>query len=514
NLAPKSRELILQINHEKIQTIADYARITSELRPFQNITITTNKNSEIYMLMVQPKYKVTVSNETELRNVTEQIINETSNETINITIEKEFPIIEKEIIGVEDIGFSVYPAPKNNIRMGLDLAGGTRVLLKPEEKTTTEELELAIENIKQRLNIFGLSDLVVRPTRDLSGQHYIAVEIAGINAEDIVNLLEKQGKFEARIGNETVFIGGKNDIPYVCLSGDCSGLDMRRPCGSNPDGSWFCSFRFSITISKDAAQRQADATRDLDVITENGQSYLTQSLDLYLDDELVDSLRVSSVFKGTALTDIEISGPGSGETEQAAMQNTLDNMKRLQTILKTGSLPVKLEIVKTDSISPVLGKKFTQNAIIVGLLAILTVAILIFIRYRDWKVSVPIVVTMLSEAIIILGIAAFIRWNLDLAAIAGIIVALGTGVDSQIVIADEILHGEGKGTTNWKEKLKSAFFIIMGAYVTTVVAMIPLFSAGAGLLKGFALTTIIGVSIGVFVTRPAYAKIVQILKEN
>ena len=57
--------------------------------------------------------------------------------------------------------------------------------------------------------------------------------------------------------------------------------------------------------------------------------------------------------------------------------------------------------------------------------------------------------------------------------------------------------------------IKMAFFIIMGAYFTTVVAMLPLLFAGAGLLKGFALTTIAGVSIGVFITRPAYAAMVE-----
>lgn len=514
NLQPRSRELIMQLNHQQIHTLQDYQQAISSLRPFQNITITTNKNSEIYRLMVQPQYKVTELNETRTINYTEEVFNQTLNKTVNVTKTKEVAKIKKEVIGYEDLGFNVYNAPKSNIRMGLDLAGGTRVLLKPMNKTTPEELDITRQNIEQRLNIFGLSDLEVRQTTDLSGQEYISVEISGVNQEEVVALLGEQGKFEAKIGNDTVFIGGKNDIPYVCLGGNCAGLDYQRPCGRNSDGTWVCTFRFSISISKEAAQRQADATQKLDVVTEGAQAYLSEPLDLYLDDELVDSLRIGSVFKGNPLTSIEISGPGFGNTEEAARKNALENMRKLQTILKTGSLPVKLEIVKTDTISPVLGQKFTQNAILVGVLAIITVAVLIFIRYRDWKISAPIVVIMLSEAIIIIGIASMIRWSLDLSAIAGIIVALGTGVDSQIVIADEILHGENKYSRNWKDKLKSAFFIIMGAYFTTVVTMIPLFSAGAGLLKGFALTTIIGISVGVFVTRPAYAVIVRMLKER
>jgi len=111
-----------------------------------------------------------------------------------------------------------------------------------------------------------------------------------------------------------------------------------------------------------------------------------------------------------------------------------------------------------------------------------------------------------------LGVAALIGWNLDMAAIAGIIVAVGTGVDDQIVITDEVMKGEKKEiVSNWKQKLKNAFFIIFSAYFATLASMVPLMFAGAGLLKGFALTTIIGISVGVFVTRPAYAEIVEIL---
>jgi len=183
-------------------------------------------------------------------------------------------------------------------------------------------------------------------------------------------------------------------------------------------------------------------------------------------------------------------------------------MKRLQTILITGSLPAKLNIVKTDSISPILGDEFVKNSLIMILAAILAVCAFIYVRYRELKIALPIMITMMSEVVLLLGVASLISWNLDLAAIAGIIVAVGTGVDDQIVISDETLKGE-KQARNWKERIRRAFFIIMGAYFTTVVAMLPLMFAGAGLLKGFALTTIIGVSIGVFITRPAYAVIVE-----
>jgi len=186
-------------------------------------------------------------------------------------------------------------------------------------------------------------------------------------------------------------------------------------------------------------------------------------------------------------------------------------MKQLQTVLITGSLPVKLVIEKTDNLSPQLGEEFIRNALLVGILSIFSVALVIFLRYRRVEIFIPMIVTMVSEVTLLLGLASLIGWNLDLAAIAGIIIAVGTGIDHQIVITDEALSGESTRYTNWKTKFRNAFFIIMAAYFTTVVAMVPLYYAGAGMLKGFAITTIMGISFGVFITRPAFAAIIEVL---
>ena len=66
----------------------------------------------------------------------------------------------------------------------------------------------------------------------------------------------------------------------------------------------------------------------------------------------------------------------------------------------------------------------------------------------------------------------------------------------------------------WVQKIKKAFFMVFAAYFTTSAAMIPLLFAGAGLLKGFAVTTLIGLTNGVFITRPAFAEMMEILLEE
>lgn len=490
---PVARERIIEVNGKDIIDIESFYSSIESIKANDTVFIRTTKSS--YTLIAEPN----VIKLDEFENKT--IFNEETNTSEIIQVQK------TSSYGVKDLGIKVGEAPKTNIIKGLDLQGGTRVILKPETKTSDEQMSFIIESLKQRLNVYGLSDVVIRQASDLSDNNYILVEIAGANEEEINSLLAQQGKFEAKIQNKTVFEGGEKDITYVCTAGDCSGIF--RQCAQVSDAEWSCGFQFSIEITSHAAKKFADITSQVPV-SEDGQ-YLTEKIELYLDSELFDDLNIGADLKGRETQQISISGPGIGATEEEAIQNALDNMKKLQTVLQTGSIPVKLNIEKADNISPSLGSNFSKNALIMGLAAIFAVVLIVLIRYRNPTIAISMALTIVVELILLIGFAAFIRWNIDLAAVAGILIAVGTGVDHQIVIVDEVLTKDQEKYQSWKSKVKGAFFIIFGAYLTTLFAMMPLFAAGAGLLRGFALTTIIGISTGVFIARPAFAAAIEIL---
>jgi len=399
---------------------------------------------------------------------------------------------------------TVKEIPSSNIKMGLDLVGGARGIIQAKEVvlSPSDANELA-EVIENRLNVYGVTDVKVFPISDLEGNNYVKIEIAGASPEDLERLISEQGKFEAKIGNETVFEGGKDKgITSVTKSGQQTVIEK---CQENPSGGYFSNFRFGIFLSEDAAEKHAEITETLGSNTEN-PGYLSETLDLYLDDNLVDSLLISEGLKGRVTTQIQISGSGAGETCEDAEEDAEISMKNLQTVLITGSLPYKLEIVKLDTISSVLGDEFSKSILIAGLVALLVVSLIILLRYRKLKSSIAVLITSISEVIIILGIASVIDWNLDLPSIAGILATIGTGLDSQIIILDEALSSK---FLNIKQRLKRAFSIILGAYSTAIVALLPLWLAGAGLLKGFAFTMIIGITAGVLITRPAFADMVK-----
>ncbi len=485
SIKPTQREVIIAIDNQKIKNVEDYYNAINTIEEGQTFAIQTNKQT--YYL-------------------TQELFNET------ITNDDGEEVVSERY---QDIGLNVYPRPQYNVRKGLDLEGGTRVLLEPQGDITSEELDMTVRGMEQRLNAYGLSDIIVRSTSDLFGGTFVSVEIPGVNEDEVTQLLSTQGKFEGIVGDTPVFLGGSKDIVFVYTSGENSRITN---CQSDEAGRYYCTYEFTITLSQEAAQRMASATENLSVEGVGQNGYLSENITLLLDGEVVNELRISSSLKGQTLTRISISGSEDGVSEKSARQNAMQDMKNLQSILSTGSLPVKLEIVKTDSISPALGAGFIKNAILAGLFAILAVVTIITIRYREWKISIPIVVAIISEVILILGFAALIGWRIDIAAVAAIIIAVGSGVDDQIVITDETLKKKKntkKGDEeSWKKRVARAFFIIFAAYATLAVAMIPLWFAGAGLLKGFALTTVVGVTMGVLITRPAFAEILEIIVDK
>jgi len=397
--------------------------------------------------------------------------------------------------------------PKTKIKTGLDLAGGARALVQAQDKELSlEEVNDLVDITSNRFNVYGISDIRVNPVSDLSGNHFMLIEIAGATPKDLKQLIEQQGKFEAKIGNETVFIGGERDIASVCRNdATCAGITSCESSG----GITYCRFSFSIYLSETAAEKHAKVTEKLEINSSNPE-YLSKPLDLYVDDNLVDTLLISKDLQGRVTTQISISGSGSGETEADAYADAEKSMHNLQTILITGSLPYKLEIAKLDTISPLLGKDFIRAILIAAIATLIIVSIVVFARYKKFKASIALIITSISEIVIILGIASMIDWNLDLPSIAGILATIGTGIDQQIIILDE---SKQKIVLTLKQKLKRAFSIILGAYFTSVVSLIPLLWAGAGLLKGFAITTIIGITAGVLITRPAFADMVKMMEE-
>jgi membrane-associated protease RseP (regulator of RpoE activity) len=173
------------------------------------------------------------------------------NQTIKLTIQaKEIEIInlyDKTI--VSDI--SLHEIPLTRIKTGLDLRGGARAFVKADVPLNDAQLNDLIAVSEQRLNIYGLSDVKFFKVGTSSGENLMGIEIAGSSPEDLEELIAKQGHFEAKIGNDTVFIGGDKDITHVGRTGQDA---MITECFAI-EGGEACNFQFTIFLSEEAAQR-------------------------------------------------------------------------------------------------------------------------------------------------------------------------------------------------------------------------------------------------------------------
>ena len=458
----------------------------------------------------------------------------------------------------KNLGISVEQA-KGNLKFGLDIGGGVRVLLEPEENASTEIIEAAKEKIEARINIFGLKEARLTLI-DVGKKKYIQIEMAGGEIGDVKEVLERQGKLEAKIPKKVeienkkgyLLLGGKRlkveiiNESAVAVNGSIYAInqtfyleniefeignitsnsvtffakvfdsqDVKRVCMVEQPGvcrvflfynpkTGLYEFSFGISISKEAAERMKKLTQDMKIVySPSGERVLKDGvLMLYLDGKLKDVLTISPELKGKLVTEAAITGAEKSKEEAKK------EMRILQTILSSGTLPVKLKIVKIEEISPLFGAEFLKEVIIIAFIAEAVVVSIVFLRYRNFKISIPMIAVSASEVLIILGIASLINWTIDLPALAGIIAVLGTGVDAQIMIIDEALS-ERKRIYSLKEKIKRAFFIIFSSAATTFVAMLPLLSVGAKVMQGFAVTTIIGLLVAVFITRPAFGKMVE-----
>ena len=368
--------------------------------------------------------------------------------------------------------------------VGGSIVKNTDGTLKYREGVTIETRDMTKNILSDKLNSLGLKDIPVRTV----GEDYILIDFAGIDLATAKDIAEKPGKFEIRlqtVGNDTVHVLYGDDIESVGVPGF-------------HDGQWHTPFRLTETGAL-ALQRIAIETGASD----NPEAHW---LNMYLDDNEVYSAPLSS----SAAARIKEFPIYAWESSTGGDEESKVQAEQLQIHLRAGALPVNVELIGSGHVDAALGKQFKTQSVIAGLLSLLAVAFVVFRRYHQKEILIPMIATSISEVFMILGFAGAVGWQLDLPSIAGIIAVIGTGIDHLVIITDEVLY-EGKlpSTKVYLERITKAFGIIFAAATTTTIAMSPLVVMGFGALKWFAIITIVGVMIGVLIARPVYGIVIK-----
>lgn len=206
---------------------------------------------------------------------------------------------------------------------------------------------------------------------------------------------------------------------------------------------------------------------------------------------------------GTAGYSYTINGEEKGRTPAESARLAAEEKKKIMSILKGGALPVQITLGSRTIIPAPLGGKFLEMSMLGILAAITGIAIFVGLRYRQPKIIIGLLLASIGEVIILISIIG--SFSIDLGAMAGIIAAIGTSVDSEVVITDELLSKRG----NIKDRIERAFQIVMTTGGIAVITMLPLLFSGLTEIIGFAISTMTGTLIGMFISRHAYAYYVR-----
>jgi preprotein translocase subunit SecD len=367
--------------------------------------------------------------------------------------------------------------------------------------------------LDSKLNRIGMKDIKVRPV----GNQFIIVDMAGVDINTARDIVGQPGKFEIRIQI------AENQTEHVLYGDSIESVDIPRASGTNQ--MWGVPFTLSPAGAKILQKAAIDsgATKDP----------TSHELSMYLDKDQIFSAPLapelaSSLQKVPSSSMVAEVGSGDAGSKKAM---------ELYIHLKEGALPVNVKVVGSGQVAAALGKQFLFQMELAGLFALLAVAGMVYYRYRDRRIALPMVMTSFSEVVMLLGIWGALGSQFDLASLAGIITVIGTGVDQLIIITDEVIGGEasavvaaarsakktseaaaektgiigritGPSSKVYLSRLSRAFVIILASSATSAVAMLPLLYMGFGALTGFALIIIAGVFVGVLIARPAYGRII------
>ncbi|WP_075937174.1 MMPL family transporter [Halosegnis longus] len=341
-----------------------------------------------------------------------------------------------------------------------------------------------------------------------ANQTYLTVEVPNANRSQVLELVGDPGRVQI-VGLHPADDGGYERVPLF----DQETLNVNGVSQSQQTGQWGVDVSVA---TRESAQRFSTIMQEEGYTDNQGQCNYEigsgpEGENAYCLLTVRNGQVVDAVSMGDLATTIE-SGDFVEDPRYFISSNSQEDARELEINLRAGALPSALDVESgtTYFLQPSLAQDFKFLSLVTGVVAVLAVSLTVFIRYREPGVALPMILTAGAEVYLLLGFAALIGLALDLSHIAGFIAVIGTGVDDLIIIADEILQGERVSTGRvFESRFRKAFWVIGAAAATTIIAMSPLAVLSLGDLQGFAIVTIVGVLLGVLVTRPAYGNILR-----
>ncbi len=189
----------------------------------------------------------------------------------------------------------------------------------------------------------------------------------------------------------------------------------------------------------------------------------------------------------------------SGGSAQITGRFTMEEASDLALVLRAGALPAPVEILQNITIGPSLGKDSIKKGIVAGLIG--AVAVIVFVSVYYTISGVIAVFALILNIYFLLAILSAFQATLTLPGIAGIILSIGMGIDSNVLIFERIREELKIGRTLYSgifQGYSKAFWTIFDAHITVLITSLILFTFGTGPIKGFAVTLSVSIIVNLF----------------
>lgn len=448
--------------------------------------------------------------------------------------------------------WAYWPGVSHQARLGLDLQGGSQVILTPqlipgaESVLTEDQLNQTVEIIRQRVDGFGVAEAEVA-VQGSGESAAIVVSVPGENPEGIANLLSQTARLDFRpvlattagvptpvegiepveVNRVPVAGATPDELTAVYASLDCFSPGVLQ--GGVPDDPT----KYIVTCSIDGTAKYllepafitGDQLTDtqptlpdqgaggwivtLDFDSEGGRKLSEASTRLSALPSPQNQFGI--VLDGLVQSSPFFSEPILGGSAQIEGNFTVDSAKQLAQVLRFGALPVTLEIAESSAISPTLGTDQLESGLIAGAIGLVLVGIYLLGYYRLLGV-IAFLSLLLAGVLAWFLFIAFGRslgFTLTLAGVAGAIVSIGITVDSFVVyferIRDELREGKSVRVATEGGWIRARRTLLAADFVTLLVSIV-LYALSVGSVRGFAFTlgifTVIDLIIAFLFTKP------------
>lgn len=373
------------------------------------------------------------------------------------------------------------------------------VTMKPTalNDTRNRAVQQAIETIRNRIDQLGVSEPIIEEHG--LGQYQILVQLPGIDDPGRVKevmqstaMLEVKQMTAGPYPSEQAALQDKGGVAppdSILLSGQCA---------NGPEQTWCFVSRVSAVRGKDI--RDAQPSRDqngqpsvtFNLSNEGGQrfysftsAHVNDSLAVVLDNKVREVASIREPIRDR----VEISG-GRMSEQQA---------QDLALILRSGALPAGIKYLEERTVGASLGNDSIRAGVRAAIVGMIAVLVFMLIYYRAAGINAD--VALILNLIILLGFLGYTGATLTLPGIAGVILTVGMGVDSNVLIFERIREELRNGKTPpsaVEQGFAHAWVTIVDTHVTTIVSAVILFLFGTGPVKGFAVTLSFGLFANLF----------------